>query len=145
MDTIIASEVFDHYDKTYLLDRFVGSGSVQVVRITETVHSGSRQGKYVVEVDASVISRIRDFIEAPLIQDAKGKPIAVKKPFRLTGEEKDKLVRNYLKGVTAEALAMQWSCKVHDIEQVLRQEGIEVVDQSPPPAPRSWRSWKRKK
>ncbi len=87
MDNIIATEVFDHFDKTYLLDRIIGSGTGPVVRITETVDNGTRRGKYVVEVDASVLTRIRAFMEAPVVSDVQGKSVAVRKPIRLTSDQ----------------------------------------------------------
>jgi hypothetical protein len=48
METSIYSEVFDYHKKTYLLDRFKADGTETLIRITETVHEGVRQGKHVV-------------------------------------------------------------------------------------------------
>lgn len=58
METIIATEVFDHFGKTFLLDRIKGTTSSPVLRITETVHDGTRRGQHVVEMDAAVLKRI---------------------------------------------------------------------------------------
>ena len=130
METIIATEVFDHFDKTYLLDRLRGSLTGPVIRITEIVHNGARRGRYVLEIDAAVLKRIQHFIEAPVLPTPTSTPVG-KRPF-FTGEQCDAMKRNYLKGVTSAALAVQYDCKAADIEDVMRAEGIEVVDQTPP-------------
>ncbi len=147
METILHTEVFDHFDKTYLLDRNKGSGSGPAVRITETVHNGSRRGKYVLEVDASVLERIRAFLEKPIPPAPVSSPAAIKKQRWFNGEQQDAITRNYLKGVTSDALALQYGCKAAEIEAVLRANGIEVVDQTPPKPKwyRSKRNYDRKR
>ena len=65
MENIIATEVFDHSNKTYLLDRINGSTTSTLIRITETVHDGTRRGQHVVEMDAAVLKRILRFMEVP--------------------------------------------------------------------------------
>lgn len=133
MDNILQSHVFDHFDKTYLLDRLQGS----VFRITETVHDGARRGRYVVELDAAVLKQIQEFVEAPAPPSPNSAPIW-KRPF-FTGEQCDAMKRSYLKGVTSEALAVQYGCKAADIEEVLRFAGIAVVDQTLPSSPQQAR------
>ncbi|MGB5069659.1 MAG: hypothetical protein WBO28_01795 [Flavobacteriales bacterium] len=125
MDEILTSTVFDHFDKTYLLDRYKGNLTGPVVRITETVHNGTRQGRYTLEVDVAVLKRIVEFIEAPIPKRPTSEPVR-KRPF-FTGEQCDAIKRNYLKGVPSEALAVQYGCKAKDIESVLRVEGVEIV------------------
>lgn len=142
MEVILASQVFDHFDKTYLLDRLKGSMTGPVVRITETVHNGARRGRYVVEVDAAVLKRILQFLEAPIPAAPPTAP-ARRQPF-FTGEQCATMVKSYLKGVTSSALAVQFGCKAIDIETVLRREGIEVVDQDLPAKRRSSSRWRRK-
>ncbi|MBK8531105.1 MAG: hypothetical protein IPL64_04335 [Flavobacteriales bacterium] len=139
MDTIVATEVFDHFDKTYLLDRIKGSMTGPVIRITETVHSGTRRGRYTLEIDAAVLKRIQHFIEAPVPDAPTIRPVR-KRPF-FTGEQCDTMVKSYLKGVTSDALAVQYGCKAEDIEEVIRREGIEVVDQNPPKPKRYGSKW----
>ncbi|MBL8002305.1 MAG: hypothetical protein JNL05_10120 [Flavobacteriales bacterium] len=138
MNEVLHSEVFDHFDKTYLLDRLAGSNSGPVVRITEIVHDGARRGRYSVELDASVVKRIVRFLETPVPAQP---PIKTprRRPF-FTGEQRDAMRRHYLKGVTSAALAVQYGCKAADIELALQEEGIEIVDQNP----RQWRRYQQK-
>ena len=142
MIEILATEVFDHFDKTYLLDRIKGHLTGPVIRITETVHDGARRGRHVVEIDASVLKRIVQFLEAP-VPTSPTSTASRKRPF-FTGEQCDAIKRNYLKGVTSQALAVQYGCKAADIEEVLRREGIAVVDQSPPTWRKHQHKWRRK-
>lgn len=136
MNEIIASEVFDHFDKTYLLDRIKGHLTGPLIQITETVHDGARRGRHMVVIDTSVLKRIVQFLEAP-VPSTPTSTAPRKRPF-FSGEQCDAIKRSYLKGVTSKALAVQYGCMASDIEEVLRREGIEVVDQSPPKR-RAWR------
>jgi len=143
MDDILTSTVFDHFDKTYLLDRLQGSGTGPVVRITETVHNGTRRGQRTVELDASVLKRVVEFLETRIPPPQTSAP--VRKRHFFTGEQCDAIKRNYLKGVTSDDLAMQNGCKAADIELVLREEGIAVVDQTQPEPKRRWRGYRPRK
>lgn len=126
MDDILVSSVFDHYDKTYLLDRYKGNLTGPVVRITETVRKGPRKGRYTLEVDAAVLKQILSFMESPIPPSPTSTTVRKRRFFR--GDQCDAIKRNYLKGVASAALAVQYGCKAADIEAVLRAEGIVVVD-----------------
>ena len=145
MTEIIATEVFDHFDKTYLLDRLKGSLTGPVIRITETVHDGTRKGRYVVEIDAIVLKHIQELIQAPVVRDTAGEPDRVFKRLRLTAEARDKIVRSYLRGVSASDLALQLGCTVEDVVRVLVARGIAIVDQTPPIKWKSERSTQGKR
>lgn len=126
METIIQSEVFDFHKKTYLLDRFKTDGTDILIRITETVHDGSRQGKHVVVFKEAVFERIQQFMGAH-VPPRPSSTLVRKRPF-FRGDQCDVIKKNYLRGVPCEALAVQYGCKAQDIEAVLRAEGIEIVD-----------------
>ncbi len=130
MATILHSEVFSHSGKTYRLDVLQHASSAPFVRITETVHEGPRRGRHLVELDAGSLKRIIAFLEAAMAPAPANAPLR-KRPF-FTGVQCDAMKRSYLKGVTSAALAVQYGCTAEDIEEVLRAEGVEVVDQTLP-------------
>lgn len=138
METILASHVFDHFGKTFLLDKIEGPGAR--IRITEIVPDGPRKGRYAVVVNATVLKRILEFAQAPVAAAPVATPAAVhRRPF-FTGEQRDAMKKSYYKGVTSAALAVQYGCTAEDIEQALMEEGVEVVDQSLPASDN--RRWK---
>jgi hypothetical protein len=107
------------------LDRFKADGTETLIRITETVHEGVRQGKHVVVFKEAMFERIQWFMGTPEPPAPTSIPVR-KRPFFM-GEQCDAIKRNYLKGVPSEALALQYGCKAKDIEAVLRVEGVEIV------------------
>lgn len=130
MDEILTSHVFDHFGKTFLLDKLDGPGAR--IRITEIEPNGPRKGRYAVIVNATVLKRVLEFAEAPIVAAPTAKVATVRRRPFFTGEQRDAMKKSYFKGVTSEALAVQYGCKAEDIEQALRKEGVEVVDQSLP-------------
>ncbi|HQW42404.1 MAG TPA: hypothetical protein PK149_14635 [Flavobacteriales bacterium] len=137
MDPILTSEVFDHFDKTYLLDRIAGHMSGPIIRITETVNNGTRRGQHVVEIDAVVLKRIQELANATVQYDGNGKPSRVVKPFTFTPADMNKIVANYLRGVPYFDLALQFGCKDADIISVLKSRDIPVINEEV--GKRKWR------
>ncbi len=131
METTLYTEVFDHLDKTYLLDRIAGHMSGPIIRITETVHNGKRRGQHVVEIDGKVLKRIQELANATVQYDAQGKPARVVKSFTFTPADMDKVVNNYLRGVPCFDLALLFGCKDADIIGVLKSRDIPVINEEP--------------
>lgn len=143
MEEILRSEVFDHFDKTYLLDRIKGNMTGPVVRITETVHNGTRRGQHIVEIDPWVLKKIQELMEAPVQHHTAGIPGRKSKPFIFTPEQMDKIVASYLRGVPSTDLALQIGCRKDDIISMLMSRDIPVVNEEPENK-RSRRRWRKK-
>lgn len=74
-------------------------------------------------------SVLRDIIE--VLSDFQ-KDIAVYKPSKsknkITDENREQIIKRYLKGIEIKDLALQFNCSIKVIEQFLRNNEIEIVE-----------------
>lgn len=141
METLIKSEVFDLGASTFLIDVVRGDDGKDFIRLKRTDHSGPRAGSRVIEFDAYVLSRIDAVWKAKpeeVVSSPTQRPTANSRLQRISLEDRAEIVKVYLKNVSPAAIAVRYGCKASEIEQVLREEGIPILPNTPP-AKKPWR------
>jgi len=62
-----------------------------------------------------------------------------------SGDKQKEIVRRYLKGITIKDLTLQFDCSEKIIEQILRNKGLEIVDNRLPEKKERFRYQKKRK
>ncbi len=140
METLVKSDVFDHEGNTFLIDVVRLDSGKEVIRLKKTIPTGPRAGSRILQFDQLVLDRINQLLKAKpeeVVFSTTTRITDNPRLKRLTVEDRAYIVKTYLKNVTAADIAIKYNCKPMDIEQVLREEGIAVVDSKPPR--RFWR------
>ena len=141
METLIKSEVFDLGASTFLIDVVRGDDGKELIRLKRTDHSGPRKGSRVIEFDAYVLSRIDAVWKAKpaeVVSSTTQRPTTNSRLQRISMEDRAEIVKVYLKNISPSAIAVRYGCRASDIEQVLREEGMPIISNTPP-VRKTWR------
>jgi hypothetical protein len=141
MKSILESTQLETSEKTYIVDLVQQNNSIAVEiiqnNVTTSVDEQSR-----IKIASSLLSELIKTLEN---YHAKlpTKPLQINE--HLSELDKQSIERNYLRGVPLKNLALQFDQSTELIERVLRNRGIEIVDNALPKTFYSWRKHYRRR
>ncbi|MBV7441208.1 hypothetical protein KRX57_07230 [Weeksellaceae bacterium TAE3-ERU29] len=129
------------FDKSnFLIDLVEHDNGQLYIEIMQTILSSNKKAESI-KINPSVLSDIIKVLQNYQTKLPKESKLDIK---HLTEIDQEKIQSSYLKGVTIKDLAMRFEQTPELIEMVLRNKGIEIVENSLP-KPRFWRNNKNRK
>src|SRR5690606_132258 len=124
MKKIIETQQLEYDKSGFLIDIVEYNNGTRYVEMVQTIFDSNTEKKYI-KINPSVLS---DIIKVLQNNHAK-----ITKNFNwqnkhITDSEQIKIQKRYLKGVSIEDIAMQFDQSTELIEMILRNKGIEIVD-----------------
>ena len=152
MEEILKTEMLEFDKSTFLIDLVQLNKGKQFIRITQIINNDLSSDKKIININPSVLSDILKVLKAyqdiiPGGDDKRPSLIPSLKYSKvnqrpITESAKLEIQNRYLKGVSIREISIQFNCKVELIEQVLRNNNIEIVENQ---LPRSFRYKKFRK
>lgn len=133
MKTIKETTQLEFDKSVFLIDLVEHSTGQLYVEITQTIRDSFLKEK-TLKINPSVLS---DILKVLQNYQAKLSQISKSATFHLTDSDQIKIQDWYLKGVSIKDLAMQFDQSRELIEMILKNKGIEIVNQTPP-KPEFW-------
>lgn len=137
MEEILKTTLLEYEKSAFLIDLVEHKSGKQYIRILQTIQDEESEHTRAIKINPSLLSDIVKVLNAyreiiPDIEDSKPlieREKAVKTQSRsLTESEKTAIQDRYLKGVPITDLTVQFYCTKELIEQILRNNGIAIVD-----------------
>lgn len=147
MEEIIKTTLLEYEKSAFLVDLVKHSNGKLYVMINQTIQEEEMLNKRTVKFNPSIITDIISVLSS--YQFFITSKQIIKKSVRLnsrylTEPKKAAIQTRYLKGISIEDLAMQFDCKPGLIEEVLYNNGIEIVNNKLPKSKYYRRSKRRK-
>ena len=143
MKTIIETTQLEFDKSDFLIDLVEHENGQLYVEIVQTILNTDKKAE-TIKINPSVLSDIIKVLQNYQAKLPKESKLEIK---HITENDQEKIQQNYLKGVSIKDLAMQSDQKPELIEMILRNKGIEIVENTLP-KPKFWRNnkkWKRKR
>jgi len=134
MKSILESTQLETSEKTYIVDLVQQNNSIAVEIIQNNVTTSDDEQSRI-KIASSLLSELIKTLEnyhAKLPTN----PLQINE--HLSELDKQSIERNYLRGVPLKNLALQFDQSTELIERVLRNRGIEIVDNALPKTFYSW-------
>lgn len=132
------------FDKSNFLIDFVEHHHGQLyIEIVQTVLNSGKMAQSI-KINASVLSDIIKVLQTYHAKLPQESNFAIK---HITESDQEKIQSSYLKGVTMRDLALRFDQTPELIEMILRNRGMEIVENTMP-KPKFWqrnKSWKKRK
>ena len=140
MKTILESTQLETSEKGYIVDLIKQNNSVAVEIIQYNASNEAEQNS--INISSSLLLELIKVLEN---YHANMPPKTAQGSEHLSELDKQSIQRNYLKGVPLKNLALQFDQSTELIEMVLRNRGIEIVDNALPKTFYSWRKHYRRR
>ena len=139
MKTIIETEQFDYKNSSYIIDLIQYEDYMFTIELIQSKSTKSSLEQSRIVIDPAILSK---FIKVLQNFNAKSllNPGYYKK--HLSALDEKQIQDSYLKGVSIKNLALQFDQSKELIEMVLRNRGIEIVDNRPPKPINYWKTRK---
>ena len=142
MKTILETTQLEFYKSNFLIDLVEHGNGQLYIEIVQTIINTNNKVE-TIKINPSVLS---DIIK--VLQNYQAKLPRESKPEikHITDIDQEKIQQYYLKGVSIKDLAMQSGQKPELIEMILRNKGIEIIENKLPKSKfwRNYKNWKRK-
>ncbi|MDO6518601.1 hypothetical protein [Zobellia uliginosa] len=140
MKTILETTQLEFDKSNFLIDLVEHSNGRLYIEIVQTILNTNKKSK-TLKINPSVLS---DIIKVLQIYQEKLQKESNPEIKYITESDQEKIQQNYLKGVSINDLAMLFDQKPELIEMILRNKGIEIVENTMP-KPKFWRNYKNRK
>ncbi|CAZ97533.1 MULTISPECIES: hypothetical protein [Zobellia] len=140
MKTILETTQLEFDKSNFLIDLVEHSNGRLYIEIVQTILNTNKKSK-TLKINPSVLS---DIIKVLQNYQAKLQKESNPELKYITESDQEKIQQNYLKGVSIKDLAMLFDQKPELIEMILRNKGIEIVENTMP-KPKFWRNYKNRK
>ena len=140
MEEVQRTTLLEYHKSTFLIDLINHGDEVSYVRIQQNIEGVNAQQE--LKINPSVLTDLIFVLQDYENEISKTNPISNKSYF--SPEKQKAVVERYLKGIQFKDLTLQFDCSEKIIEQILRNKGLEVVDNYPPKTKERFR-YKRKK
>jgi len=143
MKTILETTQLEFDKSDFLIDLVEHDNGQLYVEIVQTILNTNEKAEKI-KINPSVLSDIIKVLQNYQAKLPKESKLEIR---HITEIDQEKIQQNYLKGVSIKDLAMQSDQKPELIEMILRNKGIEIVENTLP-KPKFWRNnknWKRKR
>ena len=141
MKTILETTQLEFDKSDFLIDLVEHENGQLYVEIVQTILNTNKKPE-TIKINPSVLSDIIKVLQNYQAKLPKESKLEIK---HITEIDQEKIQQNYLKGVSIKDLAMQFDQKPELIEMILRNKGIEIVENKLP-KPKFWRkNYKRKR
>ncbi len=142
MEEILQTTLLEYEKSAFVIDLVKHSNGKQYIRILQTIGDEETDHKRAIKINPSLLADIISVLNSyrEIIPGIKGLPRLVEnetteklRPKTLTESQKTAIRNRYLKGVSISDLTIQFDCKEELIKQILRNNGIAIVDNKLPP------------
>ena len=142
MKTILETAQLEFDKSDFLIDLVEHDNGQLYVEIVQTILNTNEKAE-TIKINPSVLSDIIKVLQNYQAKLPKESKLEIK---HITEIDQEKIQKNYLKGVSIKDLAMQSDQKPELIEMILRNKGIEIVENKLPKPEfrRNNKNWKRK-
>ncbi|MFA5299515.1 MAG: hypothetical protein WC389_15100 [Lutibacter sp.] len=143
MKTILETTQLEFDKSDFLIDLVEHDNGQLYVEIVQIILNTNKKTE-TIKINPSVLSDIIKVLQNYQAKLPKESKLEIK---HITEIDQGKIQKNYLKGVSIKDLAMQFDQKPELIEMILRNKGIEIVENTLP-KPKFWqnnKNWKRKR
>lgn len=140
MKTIIETTQLEFDKSDFLIDLVKHGNGKLYIEIVQTI-LGSNKKSESIKINPTVLS---DIIKVLQGYQTKLPPKSELELKHITEIDQEKIQNNYLKGVTIKDLAMQFDQEPELVEMILRNKGIEIVENTMP-KPKYWKYNTRRK
>ncbi|MEN8857088.1 MAG: hypothetical protein ABF260_03385 [Flavobacteriaceae bacterium] len=143
MKTILETTQLEFDKSDFLIDLVEHDNGQLYVEIVQTILNSNEKAE-TIKINPSVLSDIIKVLQNYQAKLPKESKLEIK---HITEIDQEKIQKNYLKGVSIKDLAMQSDQKPELIEMILRNKGIEIVENKLPKPEfrRNNKNWKRKR
>ena len=141
MKSILESTQLETSEKNYIVDLIQQNNSITVEIIQNNVTTSDDEQSRI-KIASSLLSELIKTLEN---YHAKLPTNTLLTNEHLSELDKQSIERNYLRGVPLKNLALQFNQSIALIEMVLRNRGIEIVDNALPKTFNSWRKGQSKR
>jgi predicted RND superfamily exporter protein len=143
MKTILETTQLEFDKSDFLIDLVEHENGQLYIEIVQTILNTNKKAESI-KINPSVLSDIIKVLQNYQAKLPKESKLEIK---HITEIDQEKIQSSYLKGVTIKDLAMRFEQTSELIEMVLRNKGIEIVENTLP-KPKFWRNnknWKKRK
>ncbi|QOD59425.1 hypothetical protein H9I45_08565 [Polaribacter haliotis] len=140
MKTIIETTQLEFDKSDFLIDLVKHDNGKLYVEIIQTILDSNKKSESI-KINPSVLSDIIKVLQSYQAKLPNKSELDLK---HITEIDQQKIQSNYLKGVTIKDLAMQFDQETELIEMILRNKGIEIVENTLP-KPKFWRNNKNRR
>lgn len=143
MKTILETTQLEFDKSDFLIDLVEHENGQLYIEIVQTILNTNKKAESI-KINPSVLSDIIKVLQNYQTKLPKESKLEIK---HITEIDQEKIQSSYLKGVTIKDLAMRFEQTSELIEMVLRNKGIEIVENTLP-KPKFWRNkknWKKRK
>lgn len=141
MKTILETVQLEFHKSDFLIDLVKHSDGLLYIEIVQTIMD-SKHGNSSIKINPTVLS---DIIKVLQDYQAKIPRKSGLKDKYITDSEQQEIQKRYLKGVPIKDMAMQFDQNTELIEMVLRNKGIEIVENKIPKTKFWTKNYKRRK
>ena len=141
MKTILETTQLEFDKSDFLIDLVKHEKGLLYIEITQSIIDSKNQNNSI-KINPTVLS---DIIKVLQNYQAKIPNTSELKNKHITDSEQQKIQERYLKGVSIKDLSMQFDQTPELIEMILRNKGIEIVDNELPKPKFFAKSYKRKR
>lgn len=134
MKTIIETTQLEFDKSDFLIDLVKHDNGKLYVEIVQTILDSNKKSESI-KINPSVLTDIIKVLQSYQTRLPQKSELDIK---HITEIDQQKIQSNYLKGVTIKDLAMQFDQETELIEMILRNKGIEIVENTLP-KPKFWR------
>jgi len=132
MEEIIDTVLLEYGKSTFILELVKYQNNIKYVQIQQIIHNQENDGIInKLKINASILSDIIEVLSNYQKELAKQPNIDVT---YFSEERKKEIIKRYFKGVSIPDLALQFDCSNNIIEQIIRNQGIEIIDNKRPKA-----------
>ena len=141
MEEILKTTLLEYDKSTFLVDLIRHDTGALYIEILQTMqHNDKDHETHTLKINPNVLD---DIIEVLMIYKKElSKPTGTSKAY-FSKERKDEIIKRYLKGIEINDLATQFDCAAGIIEQILRNNNIEIVSNKLPVSGKKY--WRRKR
>jgi hypothetical protein len=143
MKTILETTQLEFDKSDFLIDLVEHENGQLYIEIVQTILDTNKKAESI-KINPSVLSDIIKVLQNYQAKLPKESKLEIK---HITENDQEKIQSSYLKGVSIKDLAMRFEQTAELIEMVLRNKGIEIVENTLP-KPKFWRNnknWKKGK
>ena len=143
MKTILETTQLEFDKSDFLIDLVEHENGQLYIEIVQTILNTNKKAESI-KINPSVLSDIIKVLQSYQTKLPKESKLEIK---HITEIDQEKIQSSYLKGVTIKDLAIRFEQTSELIEMVLRNKGIEIVENTLP-KPKFWRNkknWKKRK
>jgi len=143
MKTILETTQLEFDKSDFLIDLVEHENGQLYIEIVQTILNTNKKAESI-KINPSVLSDIIKVLQNYQSKLPKESKLEIK---HITEIDQEKIQSSYLKGVKIKDLAMRFEQTSELIEMVLRNKGIEIVENTLP-KPKFWRNnknWKKRK